>query len=205
VSGHPPCNAPASYRRPAAQASEPDRDDEQSVAIDPSLVQLAKKVVTHGLAQVGADDFRPEVRRHGWMTRLMDLTSLFRLDADNTDQLAAAVILGGDKDLELLGAAAARLGPLAVDALAKLRVGKGLLRHFAEAVLDVGATFRQEPEARNIIDPPINYARAFGDVPTMLWTMGKDHRSLVQPDLSKRHDMSIYEAGIRPPRTRPRM
>ncbi|WP_170303657.1 hypothetical protein [Reyranella soli] len=30
-----------------------------SPSIDPSLVQLAKKVVAHGLAQGGADDFRP--------------------------------------------------------------------------------------------------------------------------------------------------
>ena len=35
-----------------------------SPSIDPSLVKLAKKVVAHGLVQAGADDFRPDMRRH---------------------------------------------------------------------------------------------------------------------------------------------
>jgi len=38
-------------------------DDEPS-ACRPSLLRLAKKVVAHGLAQGGADDFRPDMRRH---------------------------------------------------------------------------------------------------------------------------------------------
>ena len=65
-----------------------------------------------------------------WMTRLMDV-SYSSLDADGADQLAPALILGGDEDLERRRVAADRLGALVVDALAEILVGKGLLQDLA--------------------------------------------------------------------------